>query len=166
MKNSLAILSVVIVVSLGVWWLFFQVPTAVAPSTDNTNDTQGIDSAMPVPGSSGVIETEVINVDTSMTAQVVLTADGFSPKTVTIKKGGTITFVNESGSEMWVASAQHPTHTVYAGTTLQEHCDDTVDVSFDQCKVGNTYSFALDKVGSWKFHNHVNSSRFGTVVVE
>src|SRR3989338_1427496 len=167
MKNTI-IAVLVVVVAAGAWWYYYGSSSALAPSTDTTTgDTvQGENSAMPVPGSSGVTETEVIDADVLMTAQVSLTATGFSPQTVTIKKGGTITFVNGGGGDMWVASAPHPAHTAYSGTSLQEHCSDAVDVSFDQCKIGDTYSFTFDKTGSFKYHNHTNSSQFGTVVVE
>ncbi|MBI2004975.1 hypothetical protein HYS79_02330 [Patescibacteria group bacterium] len=166
MKNTI-IAVLVVVVAAGAWWYYYGTSPALAPSIDTAtvDGSQGGNSAMPVPGSSGVTEKEVINVDVSMAAQVALTANGFSPQTVTIKKGGAVTFVNESGSGMWVASAQHPTHTAYAGTSLGEHCDDAVDVSFDQCNIGDTYSFDFDKTGSFKYHNHANSSQFGTVVV-
>src|SRR3989338_2393609 len=141
MKNTI-IAVLVVVVAAGAWWYYYGASSALAPSTDTTTgDTvQGENSAMPAPGSRGA--------------------------TVTIKKGGTITFVNGGGGDMWVASAPHPAHTAYSGTSLQEHCSDAVDVSFDQCKIGDTYSFTFDKTGSFKYHNHTNSSQFGTVVVE
>ena len=66
---------------------------------------------------------------------------------------------------MWVASAQHPTHTAYAGTSLSQHCDDATDTSFDQCKSGSSYSFTFNKAGTWAYHNHSNSSHFGRVLV-
>jgi plastocyanin len=99
-----------------------------------------------------------------MSAGILLTSSGFSPKTVTIKKGGTVTWSNESSGDMWVASAQHPTHTVYDGTSLQEHCGSGAG-AFDQCNNGESYSFIFNKVGTWNYHNHNNSSQTGTVVV-
>ena len=76
-------------------------------------------------------------------------------------------FVNESGGDMWVASAQHPTHKVYDGTSISEHCFTSgADASFDQCEAGNEYSFAFGKTGEWKYHDHVHPSKFGSIVVE
>lgn len=100
---------------------------------------------------------------------VTYTDEGFSPNPVTIKVGDTVTFVNKSGGAMWVASAMHPSHMVYSGTALAEHCDDEADVSFDQCESGgldSTYSFTFSKAGTWGYHNHVDSTDFGSVVVE
>lgn len=101
----------------------------------------------------------------AMSATVTLTADGFSPRSVTVKKGGTVTFVNESAGNMWIGSASHPTHTAYSGTTLAEHCAEHSTDAFDQCENGDTYSFTFQKAGSWNYHNHSNASQFGTVVV-
>ena len=94
---------------------------------------------------------------------------GYSPKTITIKIGETITFKNESSRNVWTASALHPTHTTYSGTSTQQHCPDLSNTSFDQCtgsSAGDSWSFTFTKTGSWKYHNHLNSSDSGTVVVK
>ncbi len=67
---------------------------------------------------------------------------------------------------MWVASNQHPTHTLYAGTALSEHCPDGSALAFDQCHTGTTYSFKFDKAGTWQYHNHSNSSEGGAITVK
>lgn len=100
-----------------------------------------------------------------MSASVTYSSSGFSPSEITIRRGGTVTWRNEGGGTMWVASAMHPTHTTYSGTTLQEHCDTLSNDSFDQCQNGGTYSFTFDKVGTWAYHNHSQSSHFGRVIV-
>jgi len=99
---------------------------------------------------------------------VTVTYDGssFSPATATIKKGDTVKFVDTSSSQMWVASAPHPTHQGYSGTTVSQHCPDTAGVAFDECAPGNTYTFTFQKIGSWAYHNHFNTSAHGTVVVQ
>jgi plastocyanin len=97
-----------------------------------------------------------------------VTYDGsaFSPSTVTIKKGDTVTW-NDSSGQMWVASSPHPAHTGYDGTSRTTHCAPgyTGATPFDQCSPGATYTFTFDKVGSWSYHDHMNPSSFGTVVV-
>lgn len=83
------------------------------------------------------------------------TDSGFSPKSITVKSGDTVVFKNESSRGMWVASAPHPMHTDYP--------------EFDAKKVyakEEMYSFTFQKVGAWKFHNHVNPMDFGSVTVE
>lgn len=100
-----------------------------------------------------------------MTAAVTYDGKSFSPGEVTIKKGGTVTWRNASGGRMWVASAQHPAHTVYSGTSRQEHCPDASGTAFDQCAGGGDYSFTFQKVGTWNYHDHINATVFGKVVV-
>lgn len=84
-------------------------------------------------------------------SEVNLTDQGFSPATITVKKGETVKFTNKSSSQMWVASDPHPTHTDYPG--------------FDELQMADSYSFTFDNVGTWGFHNHLNPSTKGTVVV-
>ncbi|OGI29268.1 MAG: hypothetical protein A2288_00610 [Candidatus Moranbacteria bacterium RIFOXYA12_FULL_44_15] len=88
-------------------------------------------------------------------AVVAYTDAGFSPKTVTVKVGDTVMFRNDSSGGMWVASAPHPVHTDYP--------------EFDAKKSyvkGEAYSFTFEKSGTWKFHNHLKSTDFGSVTVE
>ncbi len=85
---------------------------------------------------------------------VTLTSNGFSPNPVTVAAGTIVTFVNESNSAMWVASAPHPTHSLLPG--------------FDQLTSvarGGTYEYTFSKVGTWKYHNHVNAGVTGSVIV-
>ncbi|OGZ07303.1 MAG: hypothetical protein A3C13_01105 [Candidatus Lloydbacteria bacterium RIFCSPHIGHO2_02_FULL_50_11] len=101
-----------------------------------------------------------------MSVTVTYAASGFSPKTVTIKQGGTVTFKNEQqGGTMWVGANEHPSHAEYGGKSRAEHCPDTAGTAFDQCATGNAYSFTFQKVGSWDYHNHVNANDGGTIVV-
>ena len=118
---------------------------------------------MPDNGVSAGVDVQVSTVPAS--ASITYGSNGFSPSEVTIKKGGTVTWTNSTGGNMWVASAMHPAHTAYSGTTLAQHCDDATDVSFDQCKNGNTYSFTFNKAGTWAYHNHSGASQFGKVIV-
>jgi len=99
-------------------------------------------------------------------AATVTYQDGsFRPQTVTIQQGQSVRFVNEGDGQMWVGSDQHPTHTQYDGTSVNEHCEGGVS-SFDQCTTGQTFTFTFDKSGEWGYHNHVNASAGGTVIVE
>ena len=108
----------------------------------------------------------VAPLDENQGTTVTYTDTGFSPKTITIKRGDAVNFVNQSSGDMWVASAMHPTHIVYSGTTLNEHCPDPENDSFDQCVAGDSFSFTFDKVGTWNYHDHLGPTNFGTVVVE
>jgi plastocyanin len=173
MSSTVAIVVAVLVI-LGGWYAYatYYMPAAT-PSTGTTINTNpnGTDYT---PATTSASDTSSIGADVNAgvttgapaSAAVTLTANGFSPKTVTIKKGGTVTWKNESAGNMWVASANHPTHTVYDGTTLQQHCANGAPGSFDECGAGSTFSFTFNKTGSWNYHNHSNTSDFGTVIVQ
>ena len=101
--------------------------------------------------------------------EVAYTDSGYMPSELTIKTGETVTFKNESSGPIWTASALHPSHAVYAGTSVQEHCPDTLNASFDQCgssQPGESWSFTFNKAGEWSYHNHVKLNRFGKIIVQ
>lgn len=102
---------------------------------------------------------------TAVNTTVRLTADGFTPETVTVSQGETVEFVNESSGSMWVGSDRHPTHTQYDGTSLREHCQDSTPQSFDQCQNSDSFTFTFEKSGEWEYHNHTNPGQGGTVIV-
>ncbi|MDO8751987.1 MAG: hypothetical protein Q7J22_00315 [Candidatus Wolfebacteria bacterium] len=100
---------------------------------------------------------------------IVYTDGGFSPSPLTVKAGETVTFKNESGREVWPASAMHPTHTGYPGSDI-EKCDSAAPGEmFDACgpvMAGESWGFQFNEVGEWAYHDHLNTSYFGKVVVE
>lgn len=88
------------------------------------------------------------------TAAVQYTANGFSPATLSVKRGTTVIFTNASNGSMWVASAVHPTHQLLPG--------------FDQKQsvtAGGIYQYTFTAVGTWQYHNNMNPQDEGTVVV-
>ncbi len=96
---------------------------------------------------------------------VTYTDNGFSPETVTILKGESVRFKNESSSRMWVASDIHPTHTLYP----IKSDNDCLGSSFDQCKTsvnGESWVFTFNAAGEWRLHNHVRASKRGTIIVK
>ncbi len=157
--NHIGVIVVLLIVIAGGWYLLSGTP-AKAPVTETPVSNQ-----MPVVGST-TPETSVENTIPEVT--VAYTDQGFSPKEITVALGTTVNFVNRSSKGMWVASAKHPDHTVYSGTSLSQHCPDTANASFDECTAvasGNSFSFTFNKEGTWKYHNHVDATQFGTVIV-
>ena len=162
--RTLAWIIIIILVGYGIYWYSNKDDTAVINNTYN-NTTETSDNRQ---------STTTVNIDASITpapktVTVIYGDNGFSPATVTIKKGDTVTFVNQSSRNMWVGSAMHPTHSVYDGTNLTSHCAAGATPSFDQCKDvsnGGSYSFTFNKTGSWGYHNHSASSHSGKVIVE
>ncbi|MEO8637679.1 MAG: hypothetical protein ABI430_02130 [Candidatus Taylorbacteria bacterium] len=128
--------------------------TALAPSEISPSPSV-TESVTPTPTPNPTVST---NPGTSTVAKVIViyTNSGFSPKTVTVKKGSTVEFVNQSDGGMSVASDPHPTHVIYP--------------EFDQYKTSarglKVFDFVFDKVGTWGYHNHMQASNTGTVIVQ
>ena len=141
---------IIIIIALGAWWFVSQ--GGPTPATTNTSPTGELTGTVTAP----------------KTVTVLYGADGFSPSAVTIKKGDTVTFTNNGGGDMWVATAQHPAHSGYDGTDRATHCAAGYagTVPFDQCSAGTSYSFMFNQAGTWPYHNHNNPAHFGRVVVE
>lgn len=81
--------------------------------------------------------------------------EGITPKEINIRIGDTLEFRNSDLKPHWPASAPHPSHADYP--------------EFDAKKPlnpGDKWSFKFLKVGTWKFHDHLNAgdSKFAGVV--
>ena len=152
---------VVLAAGVGVGWYVLQAKPK-EEMTKFTGEQNALPTQKPARNASASVtggENAATDAGTSASAVTAFTTvtysdTGFAPKTVTVKKGATARFVSTATGGMWVASAVHPTHQLLPG--------------FDQLKsVGNggTYDYAFVKVGTWKYHNHVNPSDTGSVVV-
>jgi plastocyanin len=124
-------------------------------------------SVTPLPGSSS-FPTSVASASSSVpsikkTVAVAYTDVGFSPASVSINKGDTVRFVNQSSEKLWVGSNPHPVHNGYPTTG---GCRSS---TFDSCKeiaAGDAWEFTFDIAGTWGYHNHLNPGKGGTVVVQ
>lgn len=100
---------------------------------------------------------------------VVYSDEGYSPKELKIQKGETITFKNESSQLMWTASAIHPSHQVYPGTSIQKCSSAPTGQMFDSCAgtpAAESWTFQFNEAGGWGYHNHLRPSHRGKVIVE
>ena len=141
------------------WW-----NSASAPAVDQGAATTVPTGTMAVPN-----DTMATTTIPSPVTLIIYGDDGFSPETVTIPVGTKVEFVDRSTeNDMWVASAQHPSHTTYDNTSATVHCAPgyTGPAPFDQCSTGTSFVFVFDKTGTWKYHTHKNASAFGTIVVQ
>lgn len=87
-------------------------------------------------------------------AKVRYTDKGFVPDRVEVPVGSTVEFINQSSTNMWVASVPHPQHSKLP--------------TFDQFKLykkGAIYRYVFDKKGTWEYHDHISPSFGGAVVV-
>lgn len=114
----------------------YSVSSALAGSPDIGTD-KGLVAPAPLP---------------PLTATVEYTGSGFAPQNVTIRLGGTVTWVNKTGS-LWVASNPHPSHTDLPG------------LSSGTIPMNGTYAFTFNQAGTWGYHNHLSAGFGGTVTV-
>ncbi|HLD70766.1 MAG TPA: hypothetical protein VI937_02700 [Negativicutes bacterium] len=169
MWGAVVVIVAVIVVGGG-WWLLqnnAEAPT-ITPTAENVPGQTGGTQNNPNFTNGGGVNVG-LETSTPKTHTVTYTNSGYSPSALTVKKGDTVTFKNQSSGELWTGSAMHPTHMAYSGTTLQQHCPDPENNDFDQCKAegaGASWSFTFTKTGSFGYHNHVNTTHFGKVTVE
>ncbi len=148
--NAKLLLGIVVIAGgLGLGWYVMQGKPTAPPTQPASASTQEV-TAAPSPedtstASSGAIIAKVT---------VNYTDSGYTPNTITLKKGVTVRFVNQSTSTMWVASDVHPTHQLLPGF------DELASVTN-----GGAYEYTFVKVGTWTYHNHMNPTDKGTVVV-
>lgn len=83
-----------------------------------------------------------------------VTVGGFSPNTIKVKAGANIVWINKSGTDANVSSADHPAHKVYQALNLGNFKD------------GSSVQLRFDAPGTYNYHNHLNPGQTGTVVVE
>ena len=143
-KNTMVVVIIVILLAVGGFFLIRQsVQKQEAPIKPITTEAPAQE-----PTASATPETAI----ESLTVKYSDT--GFVPETITVMVGDRVTWINESSNDMWVASGPHPQHTALPG--------------FDQMQnapKGGTYMYTFDKVGEWKYHNHLNPTATGMVVV-
>lgn len=139
-KFALGALAVVLLVAVG-YVLFFRNGSPIIENKNETNPPAG----QPVPSAGNSMERHIIQ----------MTDSGFAPSTLTIRAGKTVEFVNKSSMSHWPASAVHPTHQVCPG--------------FDSLRglgLNETYSFTFTVTKTCPFHDHLNPTLHGSIIVQ
>ncbi len=137
-KLLLAGLAVVVVVLAGVVFLGTKGNNTANPVTQNqTTQKQNPTPAKTIEGK-----------------EVTVTNTGFELQTITIKAGQRVVWTNKSGASVTVNSDSHPTHLLWPFLNLGQFVD------------GSSVSVVFEKAGKYTYHNHLNPSQTGTVIVE
>lgn len=164
MNRKILVGIIVLLVGVAVGWFVLQggqqpqeqgtptPPSQQMPVTPGVTEMVVVETSPGPAVEKGGVPTQI---DKAMERVTVTYSDsGFLPKEITVKVGTNVSFLNQSSRGMWVASAVHPTHQLLPGF------DQLASVS-----KGGTYDYTFAKVGTWKYHNHVNATDIGTVVV-
>ncbi len=93
---------------------------------------------------------------TSPGKEIIITLDeeGFSPRDIIILKGSVVKFVTTRGKPFWPASDLHPTHTIYPEFDPKE-----------PVMPEDSWNFRFERVGAWKYHDHLAPYYTGTITV-
>lgn len=110
--------------------------------------------------------TGAVDLSDDMIEDVIITYTdaGYSPASITINRGQTVRFVNQSSRDFWPASAMHPTHEVYP----EDRPGQCLGSAFDACEAippGGQYSFTFNQEGEWGYHDHIDAQYFGRITV-
>jgi plastocyanin len=150
-RNVVVIIILIIAVAAGIMVLKGQYQVSANPSPIN-NEDQGYFNTNSMPSPSPIATAN--DTATNENLVITITDSGFQPNALTIKVGTKVTWVNNGNNVVSVASDPHPTHTNYPPLNLGKVATD------------GSVSLVFDKAGSYGYHNHLNASQTGTIVVQ
>lgn len=149
MNNKVVIGTIVAVVAIVAVFLLIKSSSLYAPSKTQTTVQTSQESPVPTT-QQATSPTQAQQGQNTIT----YTSSGFSPASLTIKAGTTVTWINNSGSGLSVNSNPHPIHTSYSPLNIGTIVN------------GQSKSLIFDKPGTYGYHNHLNPSDKGTVIVQ
>lgn len=86
---------------------------------------------------------------------------GFEPREITITKGTTVTFVNNTEIPLWAVTNPHPDHTDYPAFDAAANRQQG-----DMPKPGEDFAFTFEQAGTFGYHNHAAPEHTGTIIVK
>lgn len=144
-RNVLLGLVVIVLVVFAGWYFLKSQKSSVDTQTQTSQVTTETVSASPTASASGsVMETGTVKI----------TSSGFTPESITIKAGESVTWTNDDSANHIVASNPHPTHTDYP------------PLNIGLIKPGDSKSLSFPTAGTYKYHDHLNPSLTGSVTVQ
>jgi len=86
---------------------------------------------------------------------IIIFDDGiFFPRTVAVRAGSVVTWINDANESFWPASNIHPTHEILPEFDPKQPLPPESE-----------WSFTFTKQGVWRFHDHLNPKATGVVLV-
>lgn len=145
-RNLVVAFVVILLLVLAGWYLTKPKQTAV-PQDQSTQSPVSTESAIPVASEEATMSKEANT--------VTITQSGFLPKSVTIKVGETVTWINDDSASHTVNSDLHPIHTLFP-----------ILNKVSLIKAGEKKSLQFTTAGTFTYHDHLNPSSTGSVTVQ
>lgn len=87
---------------------------------------------------------------------VTLSKNGsFLPQSLEVKTGQPVSFINASDIDMWISSDPHPLDNALPGFN-----------ELMAVKTGGKYSYVFTRTGTWKYHNEIDPTKGGEIIVK
>lgn len=158
-RNLLVAIGVVILIALAGGFFYLQNNSnppapSPSPSLEATPTQTATPTATPTKTPQGTASPSGEVMMKEEVTQVSVTQSGFIPQTINIKAGTKVTWTNKSGQQSNVSSTPHPIHTSWPFLNLGTFSS------------GQSISVVFDEVGTYTYHNHLNPSQKGTVIVK
>lgn len=151
MTNKTLVTIIVVLLVAGVLIIaggkFFMKRSTPNSNTVNTSNIPAQQVQKPKVG-----ETTTVNNEKIVTINA--TGSSFKPNTVTVKVGTRVIWISSSDKTVAIASDDHPTHRKYPPLNLG---------TFEK---GSSVQLVFDKPGTYTYHDHLNPSVKGTVIVK
>lgn len=106
------------------------------------------------PGNAGTNNQTTTGSTQPQNVAVSIENNAVNPASVTISVGDTVVWLNKDQAKHHISSDPHPSHTALPGL-------ESADLSNNE-----TYSFKFTQTGTWGYHDHLNPSIKGTVIVK
>jgi len=123
-------------------------------ASDNNQDTSAKDTESSSQNDTQEPSDTSANSSTLAAESTITYSDsGFSPSSLSVKSGTTVTIRNTSGSSIQFDSDPHPAHTA------------NPELNVGVVVAGESKTFTVTTKGSHAYHDHFDSSQTGTIVV-
>lgn len=150
MNRALVVLVILILLAAGAYLLMRNtrqiVPTTTQPTQITPLPTSTTPTIPPTSTPSGTMNEQTVH--------ITLTPNGFEPASITIKTGTKVVWTNNSGQAATINSDPHPIHTDFPPLNLGSFAD------------GQSLSLTFTTPGTHGYHNHLNPSVRGTIIVQ
>lgn len=122
-------------------------------ASEKSGENHSNDTATEATSQSAASSESANTTASSETATITYTDNGFAPATITVKSGTTVTVKNASSNSLQFDSDPHPQHT------------NNKELNVDDVPPGSSQTFVADTKGTFGYHNHLNASDTGTIIV-